>query len=47
MRELKIFVLIMRENMLFSGEIFTTGTKVTLVQIVTVVTNLTSGAGCF
>ena len=40
MDELKIFVLIRPENMLFYGEIYTAGIKFTLPAVVTVLTNL-------
>ena len=40
MGELKIFVLIGPENMLFYGEIYTAGKKFTLPAVVTVLTNL-------
>ena len=42
MSELNISVVIMRENMLISGEIYTTGKNFTLPLAVTAVTNLTS-----
>ena len=43
MSELQIIsLLIMQENMLFSGEIYTAGKIFTLPAAVTVVTNLTS-----
>ena len=42
MSELKFFVLILREKMLFSGEIYTTGKNFTLPLAVTALTNLTS-----
>ena len=42
MSELKIPALTLRENRLFSGEIYTTGKMFTLPPVVTVVTNLTS-----
>ena len=49
MSKLKNFVIIMPENMLFSGEIYTAVKKITLPLVVTVVTNITSGlgTGCF
>ena len=40
MGELKLFVLIGPENMLFYGEIYTAGKKFTLPAVVTVLTNL-------
>ena len=43
MGELKIFVLIGPENMLFYGEIYTAGKKFTLPPAVTALTNFTSG----
>ena len=42
MSELNISVVIMRENMLISGEIYTTGKNFTLPAAVTAVTNITS-----
>ena len=42
MGELNISVVIMQENMLISGEIYTTGKNFTLPPAVTAVTNLTS-----
>ena len=38
------FVLIMRSNMMFSGEIYTTGKNFTLPPAVTGVTNITSAS---
>ena len=43
MSELNISVVIMQENMLISGEIYTAGKSFTLPPAVTAVTNLTSG----
>lgn len=43
MSELNISVVIMRENILISGEIYTTGENFTLLLAVTAVTNTTSG----
>ena len=43
MSELNISVVIMRENVLISGEIYTTGENFTLLLAVTAVTNTTSG----
>ena len=43
MSELNISVVIMRENMLISGEIYPTGKNFTLPPAVTAVTNITSG----
>ena len=43
MSELNISVVIMRQNMLISGEIYTTGKNFTLPLAVTAETNLTSG----
>ena len=45
MSELEISVLIMRENMLFSGEIYTTTKYFALLPVLPVVANLTSGQG--
>ena len=42
MSELNISVVIMRENILISGEIYTTGKYFTLPPAVTAVTNITS-----
>ena len=42
MSELNISVVIMRENMLISGEIYTTGKNFTLPLAVTAMTNITS-----
>ena len=43
MSELNNSVVIMQENMLISGEIYTTGKNFTLPLAVTAVTNITSG----
>ena len=43
MSELNNSVVIMRENMLISGEIYPTGKNFTLPPAVTAVTNITSG----
>ena len=43
MSKLDFFVLIMQSNMLFFGEIYTTGKDFTLPPAVTGVTNITSG----
>ena len=43
MSEFNISVLIMRDNMIISGEIYTTGKNFTLPPRVTAVTNITSG----
>ena len=43
MSEFNISVLIMRDNMIIPGEIYTTGKNFTLPPAVTVWTNLTSG----
>ena len=40
--DLDISLLIMRDNVLFYEEIYTAGKKITLLQVVPVVTNLTS-----
>ena len=45
MSELEISVLIMRENMLFSGEIYTATKDFALPPVWSVVKNLTSGQG--
>ena len=45
MSELEILVLIMRENILFSGEIYTGTKHFALPPVLSVVTNLTSGQG--
>ena len=42
MSELNISVLIIRETLLFCGEIYTTGKKFSLPPAVTAVTNITS-----
>ena len=44
MSELNNSVVIMQENMLISGEIYTNGKNFTLPPAVTAVTNITSGA---
>ena len=44
MSEPNISVVIMRENMLISGEIYTTGKNFTLPLAVTALTNITSGS---
>ena len=43
MDELKIFVLVRPENMLFYGEIYTAGKNFTLPPALTALTNSTSG----
>ena len=43
MSEFNISVLIMRDNVIISGEIYTTGKNFTLLPTVTAVTNITSG----
>ena len=45
MSEIIISEIIMRENMLFSGEIYTAGKKITLPLVVTLVTNIAPGLG--
>ena len=42
MSEFNISVLIMRDNVIISGEIYTTGKNFTLLPTVTAVTNITS-----
>ena len=44
MSEFNISVLIMRDNVIISGEIYTTGKNFTLPPAVTAVTNITSGS---
>ena len=47
MSELNISVVIMRENVLISGEIYTAGKKFTLLLAVTAVTTITSATIVF